>query len=245
MEQRPRQREAVGIALDRSLLDGRAAGKAQAEQPRHLVEGFARGVVQRAAQAPVAPVTGHQDQLGVPAGDDQHQRREGIRGGLAVDREPVGVDMAFQVIDREQRQPGRKGQPLGRVDAHQQTARQPRPMRDPDGVQLGGACNVRLVQRLADDGLDGQHVLAAGDFGKDAAKAPVQVDLRGDDVAVDRAPVFDDRGRGFVATGFDGKDAGHGVLLEEGALSPGRAAQMSSPSASTPSTISPVSLVRR
>src|SRR5690606_41689561 len=48
-----------------------------------------------------------------------------------------------------------------------------------------------VLQRLADDGMDRQDVLAAGDFGKDAAKTTVQLDLRSDDVAEDAATVLD------------------------------------------------------
>ncbi len=51
-----------------------------------------------------------------------------------------------------------------------------------------------IPQRLADDGMDRQDVLAAGDFEEDAAKTTVQLDLRSDDVAEDAATVLDDGG---------------------------------------------------
>ena len=241
VQQRARQRKARRVRLRRGLLDGRAAGKAQVEQPRDLVERLARGVVQRAAQPSIAPVPGHQDQFRVPAGDDQHQRGEGILHHMLVHREPVAVDVPFQVVDRQQRQPGRKGQPFGRVDADQQTPRQPRPVRDRQRIEVAHLVHARAVQRLADHRLDGKHMLAAGDFGKDAAKAPVQFDLRGDHVGLDGAPVFDDRGRGFVTTGFNGKNTRHSLVSSDGVLSFG-VAQISSASASTPNPTSPATL---
>jgi hypothetical protein len=71
---------ACGIAALGGLLDRRPARVRQAEQAGHLVEGFAGGVVQRAAQAPVAEVVAHQHQLGVPARNEQRQQREARRG---------------------------------------------------------------------------------------------------------------------------------------------------------------------
>ena len=64
-----------------------------------------------------------------------------------------------------------------------------------------------LGQRLGDHGLDRQHVLAAGDLGEDAAKAPVQFDLRRHDIAQHPLPVFDDGRGGFVTACFNGQDS--------------------------------------
>ena len=65
--QRARQIEGRGVAAGCCLLDRRSAGKAQVEQARHLVEGLARGVVERAAQPAVAAMARHLDQFRVPA----------------------------------------------------------------------------------------------------------------------------------------------------------------------------------
>ena len=51
-------------------------------------------------------------------------------------------------------------------------------------------------------------MLAAGDLGKDAAEAPVQVDLGGHHIAENGAAILDHRGRGLIATGLDGEDTG-------------------------------------
>ena len=75
-----RQARRLGPGLTRGALDRRAAGKAEAEHARRLVEGLAGGVVPGAAQQRVAAVGFGQDQLAVAAGDDQDdggQRRFG------------------------------------------------------------------------------------------------------------------------------------------------------------------------
>jgi hypothetical protein len=111
----------------------------------------------------------------------------------------------FQVIDRQQRPVGGEGQPFGGIHPHQQTACQPRPVRHGDGVQCARR-HARLRQRLCDHRLNRQHVLPAGDFGKDAAEAPVQLDLRGDDIGVHHAPILHHRRRRLVTACFNRKN---------------------------------------
>ena len=140
MAQPARKRIARRIAALRGPFDGRAARKAKVEQAGNLVKCFAGCIVECAAQPGIVAVGGHQHQLGMAARDDQHQHREAIAGtgsgphGACV--QPVRVDMPFQVVDRQQRQAARKGQPLGCVHADQQAAGQARSMRHGDGVQL-------------------------------------------------------------------------------------------------------------
>lgn len=59
------QREAIGIPLLRPAVDLGPARIAQPQQPRHLVKGFAGGVVAGAAHRLVLPVVLHPDQAGV------------------------------------------------------------------------------------------------------------------------------------------------------------------------------------
>ena len=51
-------------------------GKPSPSSAADLVEGFAGGVVARAAEAPVVAVAAHQHEVGVAAGDDQAERRQ-------------------------------------------------------------------------------------------------------------------------------------------------------------------------
>ena len=63
-----------------------------------------------------------------------------------------------------------------------------------------------LVQGLVDDGQDAEDVLARRDLGKDTAVAPVDVDLRGHDAALDLSPVGHDRGGRLVTRSLDPQD---------------------------------------
>ena len=82
----------------------------------------------------------------------------------------------------------------------------PRPARHGDRVDLGQG-QVRRGQCLLDDSIDRLDVLARGDLGEDAAVLRVQVDLRGDQAGLQRAPVLDDRRGGLIAGGFNPQNA--------------------------------------
>ena len=79
-------------------------------------------------------------------------------------------------------------------------------MRDGNGIQFGRMIDAGLSQCLDDHGFNGQHVLAAGDLGEDAAKAAVQFDLRCHNVAQHPLPVFDDCRCSFITACFNGQD---------------------------------------
>ena len=108
----------LGDRLGRAF-DGGAAGEAQTEQARHLVERLARGIVQSPAQPPDPSVPLHHHHVRVAAGDDQAQQREGRRGPAPSLVDPVRVEMALQVVHRDQREVAGVGERLGRVHAHQ------------------------------------------------------------------------------------------------------------------------------
>jgi len=78
--QRAGEVEGPRVPTLRRPLDGRPARVGEAQEPGDLVKCLAGRVIQRAAQSLVAAVIVHQDQLGVPARDDQHQQREGLAG---------------------------------------------------------------------------------------------------------------------------------------------------------------------
>ena len=94
-------------------------GKRQTQQPGHLVERLPGGVVDGGAERPhVAGDVGHQQQRGVPAGDEQCDGR--LRQRAVFER--VDGDMRGQMIDAVERFAERDGQRLGRRDADQQGA---------------------------------------------------------------------------------------------------------------------------
>jgi hypothetical protein len=174
----------VGIAARGGALDRGAAGVAEAEDARALVESFAGRVVGGAPEQAVVSVALHHDQLGVAAGDDQADQREGGgRRGEVFPRleEPVGVEVPFQMVDRDQRQAARPGDRLGPVDTDHQRSRQPRALGDGEGVDVVQR-ETGTVERGAHGRLDRSDVPPRGEFGHDAAVLAVEVDLRGDHV---------------------------------------------------------------
>ena len=75
--------EAVGVARARLALDGGAAGLGEAEELRDLVEGFAGGVVDGAAEAAEGVGGGDGEELAVAAGDEEEEVGEGDGGDEA------------------------------------------------------------------------------------------------------------------------------------------------------------------
>src|SRR6201999_3387562 len=133
------------VAAFRLFLDQRAAGIAETEQARRLVEGLAGGVVEGLAEQLVALVVADRGEQGVAAGGDEAE--EGRLERLRL--EEVGGDVALQVVDRDQRQAARGGGRLRGRDADQQRADQPRPGGRGDRVDV-----VQGHPRFAEGGLD-------------------------------------------------------------------------------------------
>src|SRR6201999_590292 len=111
------------VAAFRLFLDQRAAGIAETEQARRLVEGLTGGVVEGLAEDLVAAVVADRGEQGVAAGGDQAE--EGRLERLRLEK--VGGDVALQVVDRDQRQPARGGDRLRSGDADQERTDQARP----------------------------------------------------------------------------------------------------------------------
>ena len=200
------EHDRVAVALAGQVVEHLAAGIAEAEQPRDLVVGLARGVVDGAAelvdrfgQRP------HVQQVGVAAGDQQADAFR--QRAVVVD---VGGEVPAEVVDRVERHlPGdRIG--LGRGHSHQQGACQPGPDGGRDDVRLGDA---RRVQCAAHGGPQRLQMRPRRDLGHHAAEPGVFVDAGGHLVgqqchgAVGRQ--LGDADSGFVAGTFDGKDGRH------------------------------------
>ena len=96
--QRTRQREALRIAARGKLLDLRAAGIAETEKLRGLVEGLADGVVHRVAEQHIVADAAHGDDLRMAAGGEKQ-----AIGKIDAVGQPRGQRMRLQMIDREQR----------------------------------------------------------------------------------------------------------------------------------------------
>jgi len=107
----------------------RAAGVGKAEQLGHLVIGFAGCVVEGFADVAVVPGllrrAGGEVEVGVAAGDDEGEQGVRAQGPGSRRRGRVhedSVDVAFQVVDRDEGPVGGEGEGLGEGDAYEECA---------------------------------------------------------------------------------------------------------------------------
>ena len=114
------------------------------------------------------------------------------------------MDVAFQMVDGDERQAVGEGQSLGVGDAHQKRSGETGAAGDGDGVEIGEG-DVGLGECGADHGNNGAEMLAASQLGNDASIAGVGGDLRGNDGAERARAALDHGGGGLVAGGFDGR----------------------------------------
>src|SRR3970040_1634986 len=109
-----------------------------------------------------------------------------------------GVDVAFEVLDANERLGERPGHGLGVSEADEEGADQARSLRDGDGVHVGVA-QAGALEGLAHDRDDFLEVGARGQLGHHTAVLAVQVHLRANDVREDAGAVGDNRGGSLVA----------------------------------------------
>ena len=198
---RPGHGIARRVSALRRAVKGRAAGIGHAEQPRDLVKALPCCVVARAAQNAQLRIVLDVDEHGVPAGDDEAQKRRlQVRVGQIV-----GRDMALDVVDRNERHIERQCSRLGKIHADEQRADKAGRIGHGDGVQLA-ARQAGVLQRLLGKTVDGLNMLARGDLRHNAAVFTVQRNLRGDTVRQDTPSVLYDGNGSLVAGGFNGKD---------------------------------------
>ncbi len=132
-----------------------------------------------------------------------------------------GMDVAFEVIDADERLVQRVGQRLGVAQADQQRSRKSGALGDGQSVdRFVGLAGI--LQRLANDGNDGAQMLARRQFRYDAAVRLMGGDLRIDDIRDHLLAGADDRGCGLVAGALDAEDEDVGhyfiVRVQTGAL---------------------------
>jgi hypothetical protein len=188
MEAAPRQRdpspgqgEAVGIPPHCGLLDRGPAGIAQTQQPGHLVEALPGGVIAAAGQSPVAPRPVDPHQLGMPAADQQHQKRPLGQGVSQLHR----AEVALEVMNPQKWQIVQPGQGAGRHGTHQQRPHQPRRHGGGHGIQPVGA-QAALQQHPFDQRGKGLQVPTGRDLWHHPAPAGVLLHLGGDGAGENR-----------------------------------------------------------
>jgi hypothetical protein len=109
------------------------------------------------------------------------------------------------VVDGVERLFADKGDGAGGESADEQAAEQARTGGDGNAVDVVPS-GAGFSQGVVDYGQNDLDMAARGNFGHDAAVLFVQIDLAGDDIRERVAAVFDHRGRGFVAGGFEAKN---------------------------------------
>ena len=75
--------EARRVTVFGCALNGRPAGIWKPQQPRDLVEGLTRRIIQGGAETLIRQMIGHEIQFGMSAGDEQSHQRELRFGGNA------------------------------------------------------------------------------------------------------------------------------------------------------------------
>ena len=196
-------------------IQDRSAGVAEGKELRDFVIGFAGSVIARLRDLFVSEgwlrrVLRDFVKNGVAAGNDEADGRQLGPFPCFVRFEEDGMNVAFEMIYRDQRLVERLGQRFGVSDADEERADEAGALGHSDGVDFLER-ELRLCKSFADDRHDLAKVFTRGEFRDDAAVLAVNVDLGGDDGRKDFAAVGDDGGGGFVAGGFDAENAsGHG-----------------------------------
>lgn len=114
----------------------------------------------------------------------------------------VGGDVPAQMMHRHQRLACRVGQPLGKVDAYQHRADQPRRKGHGHGVHIFHR-HVGVGQRLVHGDADILGMAAAGDLRHHAAVQGLLFHAGGDHVRDDFAAILHDRRRRLIAGRFN------------------------------------------
>ena len=169
---RPRERDRVRIAAHREPVDRRAAGVAETEESRDLVERLAGGVVDRLAEQPVLPVVEHLDEHRVTTRHEQDDHWQ-LQVGLLQHR---GVEVRLEVVHGDERHVPHQRERLRRAHADEQRSDEPRSDGRADRVDAL-VLDARLDDRLCDHRREHLDVRPPGDLGDDAAEARVQIDL--------------------------------------------------------------------
>ena len=191
-------------------LDRRAAREPEPQELGDLVEGLARGVVARLADALVAAPRARDVQRGMAARD--HEREERKAGRLRF--EEGGVDVTFEVVHADERQAAGIGDGLGHGAPDQEAADQSRPLGDREPVELGQA-QAGDLERPPHDRPHDLEMPPRRQLGHDAAIRCMDVVLGGHDAREHLAAAVEDRGGRLVTGGLDAENDHARVIIGE------------------------------
>ena len=173
--QAARETDRLALPLLRQTVHVWAARVGQAEEAPDLVEGFARSVVQGAAQLDdVRRDIADFEDVGVATGDDEPDK---VLGQRPVS-ELIDGEVADHVVDAVQGLTQRRGQRLGRADTDGQRTNETRSGRNRNRVHVR-QCHSGLVESSIQGGQEGLQVRTRRDLRDDAAVAGVLIHRRG------------------------------------------------------------------
>lgn len=115
------------------------------------------------------------------------------------------MNVAFEVIDGNERFSEPLGENLAVGHTHEQRANQPGAFRHGDRIHVAKG-DAGLLNRFAHNGHDLPKMLARGNLRNDPAVLAVNSHLRCDNVRKNAATIGDNRGGRFVAGRFDSED---------------------------------------
>ena len=192
-QQGARQGNLARIAFARQPFNRRAARKAQAQNLGGLVKGLTQGVVNRGAQTLVASRTFHQQDLAMPARNQQQQIGE-LQRAIGQTR---GQSVAFQMVDRDQRLARCHSQRLGTDQPDHDPADQAGASGGRNRIDIGKR-HARIGQSCLNQRRHSLRMGARGDFRDDSAIGPVRIVLRGDTLRDDAPFAVHQRGCRFI-----------------------------------------------
>ena len=199
----------VRIAKRRQSVDDRSSRIPQSQQLRDFIERLSGGVIASVPDVPVGPeIFLHlgKIKMRVPARDHQRQHRKMQVCIFVLPRlQQYGVNVSLKMVHRDQRLLQGKSQRLGIADAHQQSPRQSRPLRDRDGIDRLISLS-RFRQSLPHHRNNRAQVLARGQFRNHSAIRLMSSDLRGNDVRQNPLPRPHHRRARLITGAFNAED---------------------------------------
>ncbi len=199
-----RQRELyrARIAVGRKLIDDGAARIAESQEFRDLVVGFAGCVVARFSEQSIGEALADFEHMRMAAADDERERGVfNVGAGLQNHR----VDVAFDMVDGDERQIAGKAQGLGVGDADQERANQAGACGDGDGGEIVEA-HAGFFEAEANHGDNGAQVFARSQLRDHAAVFAVRGQLGRNHRRAHRGSIFHDGRSGFIARGFNSQN---------------------------------------
>jgi hypothetical protein len=148
----------------------------------------------------------------VPAGYDQADGRQFGSSAIQVSLKKCGMNVAFQMIDRQQGLSKRFGERFPVSDSDEERAHESGSLGNADGVHFIEA-QPGVGQGFTHHGNDLAQMLARSELGNHTTVSAVNIDLRSHHARKNAAAIDDDGSSGFVAGRLDAENAHTGCFV--------------------------------